>query len=97
MNNIWKFTLEVTGEQTLSMPIGARILTAQVQNTQLGTKQICLWAIVNKRNGIEDRKFYIYGTGHNIDIKNKEYIATVQEENLVWHIFQPTQQPTKGE
>ena len=34
------------------------------------------------------RKFLIVGTAAEFDDENLKYIATIQQENLVWHIFE---------
>lgn len=41
MKTIWKFELKVGDKQTVEMPEGAEILTAQFQGDTL-----CLWALV---------------------------------------------------
>lgn len=38
---IWKFPLEIADSQSVVMPSGARILSAQMQGSTL-----CLWAVV---------------------------------------------------
>lgn len=84
-NAIWKYTL--TPDCTLKMPVGAEVLTVQVQDGELR-----LWALVNPNVVRVDRRFVVYGTGH--DIKTSEfdqrYIGTVQMNNgyLVLHVFE---------
>ena len=84
--NIWKFPLEVQGEQVVSMPRGAKILTVQVQGTE-----VCLWALVDPDKGREERRFAIVGTGHDYDGDGK-YIGTIQLSSgrLIFHIFERT-------
>ncbi len=40
---IWKYTIEIVDLQFIEMPIGAKILTAQMQNGDLQ-----IWAIVDE-------------------------------------------------
>lgn len=83
---VWKFILDHQGVQVASMPIGAVILSVQVQNGNT-----CIWALVDPLAGITLRTFRIYGTGHPIaEYVNLKYIGTYQLNNgdLVFHIFE---------
>lgn len=84
---IWKYPLEITGEQGITMPKGAKIIAVGNQYENLA-----LWAIVNpEQGGIKEfRKIYIYGTGHSTDEIKGSYIGTVlmRDGSLVWHIFE---------
>lgn len=84
MYQIYKYSLIYPGEMSVVLPFNAQILTVQNQD---GVLQ--LWAksdIDTERT--ERRELLITGTGHNIYRKNLEYIATVQMDKLVWHIFE---------
>ena len=83
MKTILKYELKIKEEQWLEMPIGAKILTAQIQDDV-----IVLWVLVEPEFNKEDRKFLIYGTGDMITEIGLEFIATVQAGDLVWHIFE---------
>lgn len=83
---IWKYQLEITDDQVISMPTGAEILTVQMQNGKP-----CLWALVDPN---EETKTYrliqIYGTGNPIPDGNRRYISTIQIFNgdLIFHVFE---------
>jgi hypothetical protein len=83
---IWKWTLEVTDEQSLSMPYGAEILCIQ---SQRGFPQ--LWALVDENAPVVERTFETYGTGNLMpDNYSGKYIGTYQihNEELVFHVFE---------
>lgn len=87
MVTIWKYPLRIMDEQTLSMPEGATILSAQVQH-----ESICVWALVIPARKIVDRVIHIVGTGHSVSAekaKRWRFIDTVQlgGGSLVFHIF----------
>jgi hypothetical protein len=86
MKTIFKYKLETTGIQTISMPIGAGIV-----HTALQGENICIWAIVNDGNDLEMRIFHIFGTGHPITGGDLKYISTVHVGALVFHIFEENQ------
>lgn len=73
-----------TDNQEIEMPEGAEILTVQMQKTDL-----CLWAIVDPEAKKVKRKFNVFGTGHEIDIKGT-YIGTFQMHggDLIFHVFE---------
>lgn len=87
----WKFPLEITDEQTVDMPKGAKMLTAQVQpgGGDWNTFTLCVWAEVDTMEGRdEERTIYICGTGHSIPEKATRYIGTAQTGPLVWHVYE---------
>lgn len=86
MKVIYKYTL-VPGKikQGVSMPRGAEILTAQLQNGAL-----CLWALVDIKNDSEERVIIVAPTGF-VELRNNvEYIATFQLDGFVGHVFEET-------
>lgn len=80
---IWKFPLTVTDEQVIDIPAGAKLLSVQ---TQLGIP--CLWALVEPTNRKEKRRFFMNGTGHEVD-HACPFIGTFQINGgiLVFHLF----------
>ena len=84
MKTIWKYELETTDGQSIDMPIGAEILTVQMQNGSL-----CLWAKVDSDAPKERRKILIRGTGNSIG-EVVAYIGTFQlaVASLVFHVFE---------
>ncbi len=79
---IYKYPLRITDFQSISVPEGAQILDVQVQNGQ-----IQLWALVDDINLFRSRTIRIIGTGNTIYPQPGTYIATVQLNGFVWHIF----------
>jgi hypothetical protein len=86
MKSIYKYPITVTDQQTVSMPAGAEILTAQVQRGQ-----VCLWARVDpqKDDVRTQRNIRVAGTGHSVG-PDWKYIGTVHlmGGDLVFHIFE---------
>lgn len=85
--SIYKYQLQITDEQVIELPKESEILTAQIQHGRL-----FLWAIVWPNNITEKRVIEIYGTGQpfpSYGMAERKYIATVQDDVLVWHIFEP--------
>jgi len=81
---IWKFPITITENQIVPMPIGARILTVQVQ----GGKP-CLWAVVDTEARQVPRLVLTMATGEDLDPAWKRvYIGTYQLPNgEVYHVF----------
>ena len=86
MKTIYKYPIEVTDEQTLTLPVNAQILTVQTQ-----WDSPCLWAMIDpEEKQTEQVAIRVYGTGQPVsDSENLTYIGTVQmlSGQLVFHIF----------
>lgn len=87
-NTIWKFELEVTDNQFISIPKNAEILSIQTQNNSP-----CIWAFVDPKEEKEERCFEMFGTGSEIHGDMgiyRKFIGTFQinEGSLVFHVFE---------
>lgn len=80
MITIWKYPLELTYRQTITIPRYPTFLTAQMQGDT-----IVLWAQVITESEPVKYAIEIAGTGH--ELNSTAYIATVQQDQFVWHIF----------
>lgn len=89
MKKIYKYPLEVTDTQFIELPLGAEILTAQMQGNQL-----CLWAMVNSSPDAikKNRCIEIIGTGYPVPTGDLKYISTFQIAGggLIFHVFENT-------
>ena len=84
MKTIFKYPLVTRDEMSLNMPIGAEILTVQLQD---GVP--CMWTRVDPSRCQETRIFHIHGTGNPIPNSDREiYIGTWQKGSFVWHLFE---------
>lgn len=85
---IWKYPLEVIDLQIIAVPLGAKILTVQMQGDTC-----CLWALVDETEP-ESHKVIkhiaIYGTGNPLPDDTGTYIATFQMMggSQVFHAFE---------
>lgn len=85
MKKIYKYAIEITDDQDIVMPVGAKILTVQNQN---GVP--CIWAMVDPNSEKENVHIRVHDTGHNVpDSDRLEYIGTFQMcgGSLVFHVF----------
>jgi hypothetical protein len=86
MSTIYKYQLANVDFQTVDMPSGAKILSAQIQS-----EQICLWALVDIERAPKRRAFQIHGTGHPVhNSEQLTFIDTVQLAGggLIFHVFE---------
>jgi hypothetical protein len=92
MKTIWKY--ELKPECELEMPLGAEILTIQMQfgEDTVPFEHPRLWALVDLGVEKEKRSFCTYGTGHSLPDKPGRYIGTFQLDSgsLVFHVFETT-------
>lgn len=84
MRKIYKYELPDVISY-IFMPVGAKILSLQMQKNNP-----CIWAEVDTSNIEEQRIFIIFGTGQEINFKEKDisYINTVQQGVFVWHVYE---------
>lgn len=82
---IYKYQLEITKKQTITLPLGAEILSAQAQDGI-----VCIWVLVDPNAAPQPQDIFIFGTGHDIapqQLARMKFVGTVQTPPLVWHIF----------
>jgi hypothetical protein len=86
---IYKYLLpppDETGEFSLQLPRGARVLSVQVQ-----VEQPVLWALVDlDERMLAPREFYVVYTGRVLPPGDLEYIGTFQMYggHIVLHLFE---------
>ena len=88
METVYKYKLSKDLKQTIEMPVGAQILTCQIQH---GVPVI--WAKVNSKIiSTESRTFILAETGGEIEQYYSElkYISTIQlfEGAYILHVFE---------
>lgn len=86
MITIYKYELQITDTQTISMPSQMKIIKAAEQSGKLW-----IWALGESEGSIENRRIRIVGTGNptNVSTLFASFIDTVLMANgLVWHVFE---------
>lgn len=85
MKTIYKYPMPIEDNVDIPMPMGARILTVQMQ---YGTP--CVWAVVDTDAPLSIRRLHWMGTGHPLPSRDDIYIGTVQlmDGVLVFHLFE---------
>lgn len=84
MRTIWKFPFFIARRQIVNLPLGARMLSCQLQQ---GVPT--LWVLVDEGAPIIDQEIWCIGTGHEVPrAEPLEFVATLQDgDGFVWHIF----------
>jgi len=88
MLTIWKYEVSAEDYFVLSLPIGARPLSVQVQG-----ETVQMWVLLDKSETIyTDRRFRVAGTGHPISesVDVLQHIDTFQlyGGTLIFHVFE---------
>lgn len=88
---IWKYPMGMSS--THEMPFGAEFLALQAQGDVAQA-----WFLVIPDQPKEVRKFKLYGTGHEIPMR-EQYLGTLQSPPFVWHLFEESRSinESKGE
>lgn len=85
-NVIWKYSLGPTKNHTLSMPVGAEVIHADIQNNEF-----FLWAIIPDPNAKQESRFFLIApTGGSGDCRaiKENHITTFLDGTYVWHVFE---------
>lgn len=82
MKKVLKYPLILEDEQHIDMPLGAEILTLQLQRDQP-----YVWALVDTKNHYRAKTIYTVGTGRPVP-EDSFYIGTYQQGLFVWHVFE---------
>jgi hypothetical protein len=87
---IWKFPIpremNEYGDVSVTMPWGAHVLSAGVQNNT-----ICVWAEVKPDDIIKSetsRNFGIRATGGLLTGDETAFVGTVFQGHFVWHVYE---------
>ena len=81
--SIWKFPLEYTDLQIISVPKNSKPIAVGEQN---GT--IMMWMEVDVSKEKKDMKVLVVGTGYEYDSSGLKFIGTtIMSNGLVWHVF----------
>ncbi len=67
----------------VAMPKAAQILSVQMQQNNM-----CLWALVDTEQPKELRYLEFHGTGNPFNPFGLVHVATIQEGQFVWHLFE---------
>lgn len=85
MRTIYKYPIKIEDEQVIQVPVGATILSVQVQK-----EQPCVWIAVDTAQSVHARRLYLVGTGQPCQhVNGCKYVGTfqIQNGNLVFHLF----------
>ncbi len=87
MRTIHKYPLWVNEAEpcAVMMPEGAKGI--HVSSQPISANAPVLWCDVETENKPVIRRFYIYGTGWEIDPRHS-YLGTVQIGHYVWHVYE---------
>jgi hypothetical protein len=85
---IYKYPITTADEQTLTLPLGSKILSVQCINEQL-----YVYALVDENSvAVTMKTILVFGTGQEIEepIPLMNYIGTVQQYKgmYIWHVFE---------
>lgn len=93
MKTVFKYPLRSQGINIVQMPFGAKVLCV---HDQAGV--VCLWAHVdivdaatfqvNDAAVVQNREFFVMGTGWPMPLGEFEYVGTAFVGRLVWHVWE---------
>ena len=83
MENLFNEKNIIPPDFIISMPIGANILTAQLQSDN-----VVIWAEIDDSVGLELRYFEVFMNGQPIPRGDRIYLGTIQNGYIVLHIYE---------
>lgn len=84
MRRVFKYPLEIIGQQTVDTRAGWMPLSVQMQGGVL-----CLWAEVNDTAPAASCRVFVHGTGHEVHPDAARFVGTFQlpDYGLVFHVY----------
>ena len=84
MKTIYKYAIGITDEQAVTMPRGAKILSAGLDPQG----NPCVWAEVDTDEKDISVTIEIFGTGNPIQPHPRKFIGTFVDDVFVWHVYE---------
>ena len=88
MRVVWKFEISGRYDCTVEMPALHSVVAGRVQP---GKNTIALWALCDADRPLVTKTFMVLPTGATYDREDEQvvqYLCTVFDEELVWHVFE---------
>lgn len=83
MKAIYKYPIDFATSQILAMPVGADIISVQMQNGIL-----TIWAIISTEVSLIPVTIRIFGTGKEIPVDLVlRHVGSIRVGIHVWHVF----------
>lgn len=82
MKTIWKFHIPIQDEFELHLPWNHKVLLTDLQD---GNPMV--WIEVNTDSRTIPFKFYVEGTGHEIE-PNTDHVGSWVQSPFVWHLYE---------
>jgi hypothetical protein len=83
MDTIYKYPIEITDEQTLSIPAAFDPLHVGLDPNGAP----CLWCAVDSNRIKRDVKVAVVGTGNHLPQDVKRHVGSFVQGPFVWHVF----------
>jgi hypothetical protein len=84
MNTIYKYPIEITGEQIIEIVGFRKFLQAGLDPNGVP----CIWALVDTESSVKhENTISIFGTGHPLPSTDLFYLNSFIERIFVWHVF----------
>lgn len=83
MKTIYKYPIQITDDQEISMPQGAQVIHAGLDPQGVP----CVWALVDTRNEPEPLSILIHGTGNPMADTPHKHVSSFTQGQFVWHVF----------
>jgi hypothetical protein len=83
MQTVYKYPLQITDTQEVSLPFGCDVLTAGLDPQGAPS----LWATVDTSQPPIPVTVMVVGTGNPIPSTPQRYISTFTQAGNVWHVF----------
>lgn len=88
MKTIYKYKLEFEGSTKIKLPYGSKVVHVGLDLSRVAR----IWVEQHPDKGwpqinYTERKFYIYGTGHDIP-GAAEHVGTFKDGPFVWHVYE---------
>ena len=85
MKQIWKFPLTIGAITDVEVSSDAEILSVGCPGSY--DPRPVVWILNSFGSPTRKMQFEVFGTGWDIDDRDREFIGTAERDGLVWHVF----------
>ena len=93
MRTVYKYPIDIKGKELLEpieikLPMSAKVIAFRATDDRRHGMKPYIWAEIYTEHSDESRVFVVYGTGMEIDRRDRHVATCFSDEPYVWHLYE---------